>query len=308
MFNIATIITADHLDKAYTMYKSMNEFNHCRLHVLIVDSQPNDMSPPNLDGEISFYKVEDLFGNYTTGAINRLIYTKYSTPPKNRPTIISKYDYLRWALKAGFVHYLLSVLGNDLVIYCDSDLYFYNDYSSIVEYAQGKSITLSPHWRTIYTTPLNEIEYNFKHGLYNGGFFIATKEAISILEWWAERCCVECSASSNYTYVDQKYFDLVPLYFDNVGIIMGKGCNVAAWNFSYLKRSIKDGDILVEGDKIIFIHYSPITIKYIDDGIDVLLAGHLKKYRDNLMNNSIEFHRQGKARFTSTRMQQSEVI
>ena len=128
------------------------------------------------------------------------------------------------------------------------------------------------------------------------------------MEWWAERCCVECSASSETTYVDQKYLDLIPLYFDDVGIIKHKGCNVAAWNSSYLQRTVVDNVVLVAGQPIIFIHYSPITIRYIEHGLDFNLTEHLSEYIQAVFEQQINFYRQDKQRFISKQFEINDVI
>jgi len=272
--HIATIITLNHYDKALTMFASANRFRDCHLHILIVDRFHEDISTPS-DPNITVYRPNDI-SEGPCGRINRISLAKYREPDLSRPSLISQFDYLRWSLKPGFVSFLHQ--QHDTVMFCDSDLFFYNDFSEMLEKTKESSFIVSPHWRTIHTIITDELQYNFRHGLYNGGYFIATKQAEEILLWWAERCCVECSATSETTYVDQKYLDLVPLYFDNVHIIRHKGYNVAAWNAYYLPRTEENGEILVAGYPIIFIHYSPITICWIRQGLDLKLAEHLREY------------------------------
>lgn len=293
--HIATIITPNHLDKAYTMLESLRRFRDVHLHVLIVNQYFRPFEPPEHD-HVTFYRPDDIFEG-PMGRINRISFTKYSQIAKNRPAIIAPQDYLRWALKPGFVRSLLEKMA--MVTFCDCDLFFYNDPAEVLEYASDKAITVSPHWRTINSVSTDEIQYNFRHGLYNGGFFIATQAGNKILEWWAERCCVECSATSETTYVDQKYLDLVPLYFDDVGVIKNKGYNVAAWNLNYLRRTVENGKVLVDGDEIVFIHYSPITISLIENGLDYQLTEHLMQYKDALTKQRIDFYRQEKQKFMS---------
>lgn len=293
--HVATIITPNHLDKAYTMLDSLRRFQDAHLHVLVVNAYFEQLETPEHD-HVTFYSPNDIFDS-PAGRINRLCFTRYSKPDPDRPPIIAPQDYLRWSLKPGFVLHLLEQYED--VVHCDCDLFFYGDPAEILEYACSKTITLSPHWRTIHSIATDEIQYNFRHGLYNGGFFIATRAAAEILTWWAERCCVECSASSETTYVDQKYLDLVPLYFDHVGIIKHKGYNVAAWNMNFLERTVKDGKVLVDGDEIVFIHFSPITIKWIESGLDLQLTEHLMEYNEALITQRMSFYRQDKTRFMS---------
>jgi hypothetical protein len=276
------------------------------MHVLVVNHYFNPLEPPE-HNHVTFYTPDDIFDG-PVGRINRLIFAKYSKVDTKRPPIIAPQDYLRWALKPGFTRHLLEQVA-ETIVYCDCDLYFYKDPIEILDYASDKSITISPHWRTIHSISTDELQFNFRHGLYNGGFFVVTQAGNEILEWWAERCCVECSASSDTTYVDQKYLDLVPLYFDNVGIIKHKGCNVAAWNLNYLRRTIEDNKVLIEGEEIIFIHFSPITIKWIESGLDIHLTEHLAEYNDTLTKWRMEFYRQNKQRFMSQKVaSENEII
>lgn len=282
---IASIITTNHCDKAFTMLESMREFRDCHLHLFPVNLTNEELPEHE---HVTFYRPEEILDG-PLGTINRLCYARYHNPPRPLPKIISRFDYLRWSLKAGFIRHLLQ--DHQMIIYADCDLHFYSDFSEIINYATSKSITLSPHWRTIHTTTGKEIDFNFRHGLYNGGFLIATQSGNHILDWWAERCCAECSASSETTYVDQKYLDMLPLYFDNIGIIKHKGYNVAAWNLSYLKRTIQDDEVLVAGEKIVFIHYSPITVRKIEEGDDFLLADHLREYKSALLKQRTNLYR-----------------
>lgn len=304
--HVATIITPDHLDKAYTMLESMRQFQDCHLHILLVAGLTVGAKvnlPANKN--VTFYYPNDLFEGQS-GRLNRLIFSKYSVIEETRPSNIAPLDYLRWALKPGFTHFLLKKF--DKIIHCDCDLHFYNDFEEIIDYASDKSLVISPHWRTIHSMSSDELRYNFIHGLYNAGFFIATQKAGEILEWWSERCCVECSATSGTTYVDQKYLDLVPLYFENVGIIRHKGYNVAAWNANYLKRTIENGIVLVEGQPIIFIHYSPITIIWIENKTDPYLIKHLAEYKQALLKQQTSFYRESKQQFTTIDTTQINII
>lgn len=278
MIHVCSIVTLNHVDKALAMFNSMLEYQECFLHLLIVDGQPNHtLSFKN----VKIYHLEQLANHPTCGRAIRQIMAKHGRPPIEAPSIISQRDYLRWALKPVFV---LSLIEYETVVYCDCDLYFYNDFKFLVDDGSKHSISLSPHWRTIYHSTNDEWRYNFRHGLYNGGFFIATKEGTPILEWWSDMCATECSADNPDTYVDQRYLDVVPLYFDNVCVIHHKGCNVAAWNRQYLERqTTNDGIVQVSGQDIIFIHYSPITITDILNEKDEYLTRHWQKYKEALL-------------------------
>lgn len=302
MIHVACIVTQNHVGHSLTMFGSIHEIRKgdCHLHVLIVDGNPQD-NILNMKN-VTLYSLQDLYDNQKFGMKFRILSSRYAESTPNRKLRISKYDYLRWALKPVFCDLLLE--KHNKIFFCDSDLYFYSDFRFLEEQSNGKSICLSPHWRNIYKDSTNEWKYNYKHGLYNGGFFIVTRKGRKILEWWTEMCILECSAEEDrIVYVDQEYLNVVPLYFNDVFIIKHQGCNVAAWNRLYLKRHVtEDGQVLVNGQKIIFIHYSPVTIETISDSRDYLLSRHFKQYRHALLNTKIELTRQNLDRFVNNRM------
>lgn len=297
MINVASIVTRGFVERALTMFESMYQYrDDCHLDLLVINRNKED-TMINLKN-VTLHHVSEFYDHPEYGNIYRLIIANHSRVVKNRPKLISHNDYLRWSLKPVFVNILLEKY--DRVFFCDHDLFFYNNYDFLDEWSADRAICLSPHWRTIYPTVEMEWEYNFKHGLYNGGFFIATRLGRPILDWWSEMCVHKCTANeSDATYVDQKYLDVVPLYYDNVGIIKHKGCNVAAWNRTYLKRGIKDGQTVVNGYPIIFIHYSPVTIKHISDNIDPLLQQHYREYQDALLDTRTELMRNDLTHFTT---------
>lgn len=306
MINVASIVTQGYVERALTMFNSMYRFrDDCHLDLLVVTGSKED-TLINLKN-VRIHHVSDYYDHPKHGPVYRLTIANHSDIVEDRPTLIALNDYLRWSLKPLFVNILLE--RYEKVFFCDHDLYFYNDFSFLDELSTGKSICLSPHWRNIYPTVENEWEYNFRHGLYNGGFFITTHKGQPILDWWAEMCANRCTADEkDSTYVDQKYLDVVPLYFEDVESIVHKGCNVAAWNRTYLKRLMKNNELTVNGDPIIFIHYSPVTMKHIEHGIDPLLMDHYNEYKGAMLETRIELIRNDLSHFTTGLVTGQELI
>lgn len=87
--------------------------------------------------------------------------------------------------------------------------------------------------------------------------------------------CVDDKASG--IFVDQKWCDLVPAYFDGVRIVRDPGYNVASWNLSHRRIEITvEGDILVNGHPLRFFHYTKLgpvgdvmTRRYAKDNVEV---------------------------------------
>jgi hypothetical protein len=60
------------------------------------------------------------------------------------------------------------------------------------------------------------------------------------------------------TFVDQKWIDLVPAFFDKVCILKHPGCNIAYWNLH--ERTLSQGKdaILVNNQPLCFFHFSGV--------------------------------------------------
>lgn len=285
MNHFATVITHDHVDHALTLHTSLEKFGESTLHVLIVNPRAAriGMLQKAVPNRVKIYTIEDLTKDDKLGILSRFIISKYSYMP-SLPDNINGPDYMRWSFKSVFIQKLFATHDIPHILYCDCDLYFYGDYNFLYDHFKDNRIILSPHWRVIRPVLDNDYKFNYLHGLYNAGFVGFRNDATDMLEWWAEMCAIECRADDkeNATYVDQKYLDLVPLYFDGTYIIRHKGCNVAAWNMRQLDREVKDGKIYVEGDDLVFIHYSPVTIEMITNGLDYCLAEPYRKFQHEL--------------------------
>jgi hypothetical protein len=267
MNHFATVITTDHIDKSLALLESLNTFGEATLHALVIDQLP----PATKD-------IHNAFKNFHICSLESLI----SEPDQGLGRIItSRYrntaDELRWALKPIFIMYLQKKFPT--LCYLDCDLYFYDNYQFLIDKLQTQSVILTPHWRDISAFN-HEYMYNFRHGIYNAGFVGLGPGSESMLTWWAEMCAIECTKSERaYTYVDQRYLDLVPIYFDNVEIIRHYGCNVAGWNTTFLKREREGSTTTVRGMPIVFIHFSAITMSFIQEGKDNYLYDYYNQYR-----------------------------
>lgn len=274
-----TIITQNHIDKAATMLQSMQSHGQATLHVLIInyhDELSKKVSAiPELKGMV-LHNIDALMSS-EVGLLTRIIVSRYK----------GQDDEMRWALKSAFVQYLTKTLKLSFPIcYCDCDLYFYDNYQFLIDkLCGGTAILLTPHYREIRPMGGDEYRYQYKHGLYNAGFVGLGDGCQNMLEWWAEMCAIECTKSVEaWTYVDQRYLDVVPIYFDNVEILRHYGCNVAGWNMRHLSRTIEGGKVKVGGSEIIFIHFSQITLHNITTGKDPLLYEHYTKYQTALQH------------------------
>ena len=271
MYHFCTITTADHLFKTLALCDSVRATNSASFcHILCTDRLPEGLPTDH----ISFYTLSDL------------------DPIPVARTIISKYglskDKLRWSLKPVFLSYLLKKV-TDKVIYVDNDIYFWGDYGFLFDLLATHDFLLTPHhYPRDPHKDQNWLEANFRVGLYNAGFAGVNNNALKDLEWWADCCAYRCEKNAlRGTYDDQKYLDLIPVMNETAHIVRHKGCNVAEWNRMVIKRSEKDGKLLLdEIYPLIFIHFNSSTVRAIEHGDEPLLKNHLATYLNNLKKYS----------------------
>ncbi len=267
---ICTIITKSHLHYAIALHASIKQFlPTIQMHILVVDVTSENLMAD--DPEIHFYDTQFI----RNSKLGKKIYEKYYH--KNM-------DHFRWSSKGVFMS---SLLKTDIsrLLYLDSDLYFFSDPSFLFQQLEYDNILLSPHFRC--TDPsLNRDDFGRSntHGLFNGGFLGAHKKGIQALEWWADTCYKVCTKNIKKGYYqDQSHLNLLPILFENTGIIRNRGCNVANWNRTGSPRSVVNGELMLNGkDRLVFIHFTNDTIKGAYNGEDPLLEPYVNRYKESV--------------------------
>jgi hypothetical protein len=151
----------------------------------------------------------------------------------------------------------------DSVLYIDPDIKVYNKLEKIFKDLEEYDCILSPHLCS-YSNEKNSILDHeisiLKHGIYNLGFLGLSTRPVGreINEFWKARCHYFCERnSSRGVFTDQKFFDLVPFYFDKVKVDKNPGYDVASWNLFERKISMSEnGELLANGVPLVFYHFS----------------------------------------------------
>ncbi len=280
-----TIITESHLTHAIALFESI--LQHSKLpfefHSFFAEENLNIKTIEKLRTLHPFFIP--ILMDELNGMQFDQIYEKY----------YQKYrDEFRWSMKPVLINHLLEKNINRRVIYLDSDLYFFNNPDFLFDELGKYKVLLSPHWRCSLDPKLDWFNFvhNFKHGIYNGGFIGSTIEGRDIMRYWANLCLTACEKKlENGFHDDQKYLDIFHSYFEGVGVLRHKGCNVSNWNRVECKRmSDANGNVSINGEyPIIFIHFTEGTNTEIWKGHDVLLkpffeayAKHLKQIDSNI--------------------------
>lgn len=153
----------------------------------------------------------------------------------------------------------------DAVMYFDPDTCLFNPLTPIVELLETNDIVLTPHLlnpeeeRTAIID--NEI-CPLWAGIYNLGFVAirTTGEGARFASWWAQRLRDFCHDDpAKGLFVDQKWCDHVPVFFDKVHILKDPGYNTASWNVSQRKITIDDdGNVRANDGLLRFWHFTKL--------------------------------------------------
>lgn len=183
----------------------------------------------------------------------------------NFPSVAFKFDILELNtnVKPTFLKRLLAS-GVDELIYFDSDILVCSSVSLIFDLLKSSSIVLTPHTFTPNDTePAGELILLYS-GVFNLGFIAVAnvEECLRFLDWWEDRCLTEGFVErQNGLFVDQKWINLVPCYYDQVTILKHPGCNVAFWNL-HERRIAKDEQrwVVNRTAPLVFFHFSGVTV------------------------------------------------
>ena len=186
---------------------------------------------------------------------------------------------LATALKPWLLRRLLE--RDEVVCYLDPDIEVFASLAPLEALAHEHGIVLTPH----STTPLprdglipSELTIR-QAGVFNLGFIAVSRDARPFLSWWEERLRRECRiAPSEGLFVDQRWVDFVPSYFEHT-VVTDEGYNVAYWNL--FERELKRGadGYEVNGRPLRFYHYS---------GFDPLTPYALSKHQVGKMRIRLE--------------------
>ena len=147
------------------------------------------------------------------------------------------------------------------VVYMDPDTWIHSPLVEVCDgFSNGSDCVVTPH----LTEPMGYTDLTdrglLRYGAYNFGFVgISNSERNEeIVCWWADELRENCTIDfENGLFVDQKYGDLFPSFFENTLILREPGYNVAYWNlFSRTLEADQEGRITVNKRPLRFLHFS----------------------------------------------------
>jgi len=170
---------------------------------------------------------------------------------------------LATAIKPFALKKLLAREDCEGVIYLDPDIVVFSPLEDIVAALDLSDILLVPHQvepEKINSSVIDNEIGSLKYGIYNLGFLgvAPRKEGLKFAEWWAKRLYYFCRDNPcNGLFTDQRWIDLVPAFFEDVGIVRVTRHDVATWNLTtrVLAGGFERG-FTVDGNPLGFYHFT----------------------------------------------------
>jgi len=284
-----TIVSKNYFAYARTLYHSFREHNpDTQFFVLLVDEN---------NGYIDFSR--EPFEVIEASSLDIADFKKAAF----------RFDImeLNTNVKPSFLKYLLNSRGITKLLYLDPDILVYHRLNEVYEQLFTHNIVLTPHCTSPITDNLRPAEQDFlQTGVFNLGFIGVNnnQESLRFLDWWSQRCLkLGFNEPRTGLFVDQKWVNFVPCFFDDVLILKHLGYNMAYWNLHERKLLKVDNQWMVNGEwPLVFYHFSGIAcddqqqISRHQDRYDLSnrpeLSEIFKGYRELLKKNELERFKQ----------------
>ncbi|MEZ5566798.1 MAG: hypothetical protein R3E54_00290 [Halioglobus sp.] len=151
------------------------------------------------------------------------------------------------------------------VVFLDPDIVLFADLSVIEDRLDAYSVLLTPHQtepENDHSAILDNEVSSLKHGVFNLGFLAVRRssEGRRFVDWWSDRLRDFCfDDRGRGLFTDQKWADLAPAFFPDLGILREPQLNVSTWNINQRALSGDVGrGILVNGQPLCFYHFSGV--------------------------------------------------
>lgn len=171
---------------------------------------------------------------------------------------------LNTCIKPSYYKYIFNKYSDaEFVLFFDPDILIFNGLSDVENELETNDFVLVPH--IFSPIPISDQRPNdndfLNYGLYNLGF-LGLRNTLQVindfLPWWEERTLkLGYIRTWDGLFVDQLWFNLVPLFFKKICILNHIGYNVAPWNLQERALSFIGNDIIVNSKaKLVFYHFS----------------------------------------------------
>lgn len=223
-------------------------------------------------------------------------------------TMLKGYDIIEFntAVKPFYFEYLFRNNSSvDRIYYLDPDLFFYQSPILLdLEWSSESSIQLTPNLLYLPQEIVRGELASLKHGVNNLGYIGMQRgeETDKIISWWKKRLTTYCKLDKcRGIFVDQKWMDLAPLFFNGIVSVKHPGWNMAWWNLSERKLGKNENGFFVNNFQtpLVFFHFSgfkpgatTMTARIQSAEFDMESEGALRElfdvYESRLLENGFE--------------------
>lgn len=168
--------------------------------------------------------------------------------------------------------------GYEFIFFFDPDIEMFASVDFLLPAATSSSVILTPHCEA---QAISELEVHFTemsvlaHGIYNLGFLALANDMTGrkVVEFWKDRLARYCLKDhARGLWTDQKWFNLVPLYFPGVHVLRHQGCNAASWNLAHRPIKERFGKIYAGNEPLVFFHFSGVDSGVPRDTVEMFQA------------------------------------
>lgn len=157
-------------------------------------------------------------------------------------------------------HCIDQKLDVDFVGYIDADCYFFGDIQKmLIEIPREKSIAIHEH-----NFSSDRVEWLEKSGRFNVGVVIGRPDAqfSKCIKEWRRQVLSQCTVDFDAGLCgDQTYLNDWPSrYTAAVHVFVSRGVGVAPWNLNNYEITVRDKQVLVNGDQIYFFHFHGLQV------------------------------------------------
>ncbi len=246
--HIFTSISRNYIPKARVLARSVREFEpEAVFIVLLCDTLPEDfdLATEDFDHVIPLAEL----------------------PIDERPAWTFQHNLVELctAVKGLGFQEIFRRFDAEKVVFLDPDIVLFSSLALVRERLNVFSVLLTPHQtepEKDHSAILDNEVSSLKYGVFNLGFLAVRRgaEGERFINWWSDRLRDFCyDDRGRGLFTDQKWADLAPALFQDLGILREPQLNVSTWNIS--RREIT-GDlergILVNGQPLCFYHFSGV--------------------------------------------------
>lgn len=195
--------------------------------------------------------------------------------------------------------------GYDAVVYLDPDTCLFNSLDPILDLLKIHDIVLTPHLLHPEKDRISIIDNEICPlwaGIFNLGFVAIRTggEGARFARWWADRLLEFCHDDpARGLFVDQRWCDHVPAFFEKVLILKDPGYNCASWNVNQRRITLGDDGNVYSNDRLLrFWHFTKLgslgdtmTRRYAKDQIEVYELW--RWYRERVRQEAVNFLPEG---------------